>query len=63
MGAHRLVQIDRLAERWNMPAADAVLASVSASSGHIYYAYASVVRNDTGDATFVFGTAPNTGPN
>ena len=62
MGAHRLVQIDRLAERWNMPATDAVLISVNASSGHVY-AYASVVRNDTGDATFVFGTAPNTGPN
>lgn len=25
----------------------------------IFYAYASEVRNDTGDAIFIFGTGPN----
>lgn len=28
----------------------------------VFYGFASEVRNDTGDAIFVFGTAPNTGP-
>jgi len=28
-------------------------------SGVIVYGYASVVRNDSGDAVFVFGTSPN----
>lgn len=34
----------------------------SAFSENLIYGYVSVVRNDTGDASFLFGTAPNTGP-
>ncbi|NOZ93820.1 MAG: hypothetical protein GXP47_03635 [Acidobacteria bacterium] len=62
VGAHQLVQLDKLAERWNLPALDIITIRANCRDEDVVYAYASVVRNDTGDATFIFGTAPNTGP-
>ncbi len=35
--------------------------SIGADNADYFYAYASVVRDDTGDATFLFGPSPNTG--
>lgn len=46
---------------YGIPAQDGVRVSFSEFDDPIY-GYASEVRNDTGDAIFVFGTAPNTGP-
>ncbi len=61
LAPHQLVQLDKLADLWDLPARDIVSIDINSSQGPIY-TYASVVRNDTGDATFIFGTAPNTGP-
>ncbi len=63
LGPYQLVQLDRVADLWGLPARGAVYITVdSAQNTWFFYAYASVVRNDTGDATFIFGTTPNTGP-
>jgi len=63
LGPHELVQLDRVADLWNLPARDIVYIGInSGETTHPFYAYASVVRNDTGDATFLFGTAPSVGP-
>lgn len=63
VGAHQLVQLDKLAERWELPQRDALTLDVDSTyPTETFYAYASVVRDDTGDATFIFGTSPNTGP-
>jgi len=60
---HQLVQLDRVADLWGLPARDSILVTVDSSENtQLFYAYASVVRNDTGDATFIFGTSPNVGP-
>jgi hypothetical protein len=61
VGPHELVQVDRVAERWDLPARDAVIIWTYTYRTPIY-GYASMVRNDTGDAIFVFGTTPNSGP-
>jgi hypothetical protein len=63
LSPHQLVQLNRVASLWGLPARDIVMIDVeSLDSANLIYAYASVVRNDTGDATFLFGTSPNTGP-
>jgi len=63
LAPHQLVQLDKLAELWNLPARDMVKIYVETlSDGAFFYTYASVVRNDTGDGTFVFGTTVGVGP-
>ena len=62
LAPHQLVQLDRVADLWDLPQRDAVFIDInSGSNSQFFYAYASVVRNDTGDATFIFGTTPNVG--
>jgi hypothetical protein len=39
-----------------------VIPVVMHGSAVLIYGYASVVRNDTGDAIFIFGTSPNNWP-
>ncbi len=63
LAPRQLVQLNRLADLWNLPTRDCICIDVSSSTNdEVFYAYASVARNDTGDATFVFGTTPHTGP-
>jgi len=62
LGPHQLLQLDRVADLWDLPERDSLVIATHTSGEARYYAYASVVRNDTGDATFLFGTAPNSGP-
>jgi len=63
LSPHQLVQLDRVAALWGLPARDIVRINVESNDpANLIYAYASVVRNDTGDATFLFGTSPNDGP-
>ena len=62
LAPHELVQLDRVANLWDLPQRDAVSVKINSGDNEdLFYAYASVVRNDTGDATFVFGTTPNVG--
>lgn len=65
VGPHQLVQLDRVADLWDLPQRDSLtldLITVGGDSGSVFYGYASVVREDTGDATFLFGTTPAPGP-
>jgi hypothetical protein len=57
---HQVVQVNDAFRIWSIAPAGNLL--VDLSSSEPFYGYGSVVRNDTGDAYFVFGTAPNTGP-
>ncbi|NOZ79716.1 MAG: hypothetical protein GXP48_11165 [Acidobacteria bacterium] len=62
LGPHQVVQLNKLAEHWNLPARESLSVDInSGDNAHAFYAYASVVRNDNGDATFIFGTTPNVG--
>ncbi len=62
LAPHELVQLDRVADLWNLPQRDDVsIRTYSNDNAYSFYAYASVVNDDTGDATFVFGTTPNVG--
>ncbi len=65
VGPHELVQLDRVADLWNLPPRDSVtieLGTVATDPSAVFFGYASVVRDDTGDATFLFGTTPAPGP-
>lgn len=65
VGPHELVQLDRVADLWGLPQRDSVtieLSTVASDPSAAFYGYASVVREDTGDATFLFGTTPAPGP-
>ncbi len=58
--AHSLIQFSDIASRWNLPESSSLMINVSTSVNEDpFFAYASVVRNDTGDAIFIFGTSPN----
>ena len=58
---HTYRQFSNIFVLYGIPAQDGVRVSFNEFDDPIY-GYASEVRNDTGDAIFVFGTAPNTGP-
>lgn len=62
LSPHQLLQLDKVAELWNLPERNDLTVDVEGPDGSQFYAYASVVRDDTGDATFLFGTSPNAGP-
>jgi hypothetical protein len=58
---HQLIQFSDVAARWGLPGSSTIRIQVSSAlNENLVYAYASVVRNDTGDASFLFGTSPNT---
>ena len=57
---HQLVQFSDVAARWDLPESSTIKFKITSTGNENYFfAYASVVRNDTGDATFLFGTGPN----
>lgn len=58
---HTYRQFSNIFTLFGIPEQDGVRVSFNEFDDPIY-GYASVVRNDTGDAVFIFGTAPNTGP-
>jgi hypothetical protein len=58
---YQVIQFSDVAARWGLPESSIIRIQVnSAFNENFFYAYASVVRNDTGDASFLFGTSPNT---
>lgn len=61
LAPHSYRQFSNIFAAYGIPAQDGVRVSFNEFDDPIY-GYASEVRNDTGDAVFVFGTAPNTGP-
>jgi hypothetical protein len=58
---HTYRQFSNIFVAYAIPAQDGVRVSFNEFDDPIY-GYASEVRNDTGDAVFTFGTAPNAGP-
>jgi len=56
--AHQFVQFNDIAVVFGIPAQDGLVVNMN-TSGELIYGYASEVRNDTGDAVFVFGLSPN----
>ena len=62
LGPYQVIQVDRIGERWGFSGRNNLAIRATNNNGDVYYAYASVVRSDTGDATFIYGTAPNRGP-
>jgi hypothetical protein len=58
---HTYRQFSNIFVAYGIPAQDGVRVSFNEFDDPVY-GYASEVRNDTGDAVFTFGTAPNTGP-
>lgn len=58
---HSYRQLSNIFTLFGIPEQDGVRLQFNEFDDPIY-GYASVVRNDTGDAVFIFGTAPNTGP-
>lgn len=58
---HTYRQFGNIFVLYGIPAQDGVRVSFNEFDDPIY-GYASEVRNDTGDAIFTFGTAPNAGP-
>jgi hypothetical protein len=58
---HSYRQFGNIFAAYGIPEQDGVRISLNEIDDPIY-GYASEVRNDTGDAVFLFGTAPNAGP-
>jgi hypothetical protein len=58
VGAHQTVQINDVFTRFGIPPQADVQVQFNTAS-QVLFGYASEVRNDTGDAIFVFGTSPN----
>jgi hypothetical protein len=58
---HSYRQFSNIFPAFGIPPQDTVRVQFNEIDDPIY-GYASEVRNDTGDAVFTFGTAPNTGP-
>lgn len=56
--AHGYVQFGDIFNTFGIPPQDGVVVNFQAATNRIY-GYASEVRNDTGDAVFLFGTSPN----
>jgi len=57
--AHETRQINDVFSAYGIPPQDNLQVGFNSPSGAVIYGYASEVRNDTGDAIFVFGTGPN----
>jgi hypothetical protein len=61
LAPHTYRQFGNIFTLYSIPVQDGVRVQFNEFDDPIY-GYASEVRNDTGDAVFTFGTAPNTGP-
>ncbi|MFN2240257.1 MAG: hypothetical protein ABR524_12785 [Thermoanaerobaculia bacterium] len=61
LAPHQVIQFNDIFTRFGIaPRADVQVDIYNNQvQGVIVYGYASVVRNDSGDAVFVFGTSPN----
>lgn len=60
LSPHQVVQFSDVATAWGLPASPNLTVRVNSGVNERYfYAYVSVVRNDTGDAIFLPGTSPN----
>lgn len=59
IGATSVVQVNDLFTGLGIPAQRGIQLDMHTAHGEPIYGYASVVRNDTGDAIFIFGTSPN----
>jgi hypothetical protein len=57
--AHETRQINDVFSAYGITPQDSLQVEFDSPSGAVIYGYASEVRNDTGDAIFVFGTGPN----
>lgn len=57
--AHETRQINDVFATYGITPQDNLQVEFTSPSGAVIYGYASEVRNDTGDAIFVFGTGPN----
>ncbi len=58
LAPHAYVQFGDIFNTFGIPAQDGVVVQFQAST-NLIYGYASEVRNDTGDAVFLFGLSPN----
>lgn len=56
---HETRQINDVFSAYGITPQDSLQVQFISASGAVIYGYASEVRNDTGDAIFVFGTGPN----
>jgi hypothetical protein len=55
-----VLQVNDIFTAWGIPPQDNLQLDINGtSSGDRFYAYASVVRDGSGDAIFIFGTSPN----
>lgn len=59
VGATSVVQVNDLFAELGVPPQRGLQLDMHTAGGMPIYGYASVVRNDTGDAIFIFGTSPN----
>ena len=60
LAPHELIQFSDVATLWGLPESSTIKVIISTTlNEQRIFAYVSVVRNDTGDASFLFGTAPN----
>lgn len=60
LGAHQVIQYNDIFTRFGItPQADVMIDINTNDSATPVYGYASEVRNDTGDAIFLFGASPN----
>ncbi|MDP9194246.1 MAG: hypothetical protein M3P06_21325 [Acidobacteriota bacterium] len=55
---HQFVQFNDIAVTFGIPPREGLVVNMN-TTGDLIYGYASEVRNDTGDAVFVFGLSPN----
>jgi hypothetical protein len=59
VGPHQYMQINDIFTAFGIAPRAGIVISMSSDESLRIYGYASEVRNDTGDAVFVFGTSPN----
>jgi len=58
--AHSVVQVNDVFSTWGIsPQSNVQVRITTGSNNNVIYAYASIVRDGTGDAIFIFGTSPN----
>lgn len=60
LGPFQVVQVNDVFAAWGVaPQANVSVEFSTSLNEHLLYGYASEVRNDTGDAVFIFGQGPN----
>jgi hypothetical protein len=59
---HGYQQFNNIVALYGLTPQDGLRVSFHTITGDAFYGFASEVRNDTGDAVFMFGISPNSGP-